>query len=193
MTAANEAVNGFVAVVAVEDPSQTHHWLWPEGYELLFGVPATLLVFGLLYWKAWPVIKQGMAARTQRVQDELDEATKARGDAEAEAARIREALGDIETERSRILADADVQAEATLVDGRQRLDAETAEMESKAASDLEAAASRSGDELRSEIVRLSSAVIDRVVVESVDDTAHQDLIEAYISKVGAGAGVRNDV
>lgn len=193
MTAANEAMNGFVAVVAVEDPSQTHHWLWPEGYELLFGVPATLLVFGLLYWKAWPVIKQGMAARTQRVQDELDEATKARGDAEAEAARIREALGDIETERSRILADADVQAEATLVDGRQRLDAETAEMESKAASDLEAAASRSGDELRSEIVRLSSAVIDRVVVESVDDTAHQDLIEAYISKVGAGAGVRNDV
>jgi len=193
MTAANEAMNGFVAVVAVEDPSQTHHWLWPEGYELLFGVPATLLVFGLLYWKAWPVIKQGMAARTQRVQDELDEATKARGDAEAEAARIREALGDIETERSRILADADVQAEATLVDGRQRLDAETAEMESKAASDLEAAASRSGDELRSEIVRLSSAVIDRVVVESVDGTAHQDLIEAYISKVGAGAGVRNDV
>jgi len=190
MTAANEATNG---LVAVEDPSQTHHWLWPEGYELLFGVPATLLVFGLLYWKAWPVITQGMAARTQRIQDELDEATKARGDAEAEAARIREALGDIETERSRILADADVQAEATLVDGRQRLDAETAEMESKAASDLEAAASRSGDELRSEIVRLSSAVIDRVVVESVDDTAHQELIEAYISKVGAGAGVRNDV
>lgn len=193
MTAANEAVNGFVAVVAAEDPSQTHHWLWPEGYELLFGVPATLLVFGLLYWKAWPVIKQGMAARTQRIQDELDEATKARSDAEAEAARIREALGDIETERSRILADADVQAEATLVDGRQRLDAETAEMESKAASDLEAAASRSGDELRSEIVRLSSAAIDRVVVGSVDDTAHQDLIEAYIAKVGAGAGVRNDV
>lgn len=193
MTAAHEAMSGFVAVVAVEDPSQTHHWLWPEGYELLFGVPATLLVFGLLYWKAWPVIKQGMAARTQRVQDELDEATKARGDAEAEAARIREALGDIETERSRILADADVQAEATLVDGRQRLDAETAEMESKAASDLEAAASRSGDELRSEIVRLSSAVIDRVVVESVDDTAHQDLIEAFISKVGAGEGRGTDV
>ncbi|MEJ7719673.1 MAG: hypothetical protein WKF58_04215, partial [Ilumatobacteraceae bacterium] len=75
----------------------------------------------------------------------------------------------------------------------QRLDAETAEMESKAASDLEAAASRSGDELRSEIVRLSSAVIDRVVVGSVDDTAHQELIEAYIARVGAGAGVRNDV
>lgn len=186
------AVTGLVAGLAAEDPSKTHHWLLPEGYELLFGVPASLLVFGLLYWKAWPVIKKGMAARTQRIQDELDAGTKARSDAEAEATRIREALGDIEAERTRILADADAQAEATLADGRRRLDAEAADLEAKAAADLQAAASRSGDELRSEIVQLSSAVIDRIVVESVDDSAHQELIEGYISRVGASAGVRND-
>ena len=43
-------------------------------------------------------------------------------DAEAEAAQIRQAIGDIDAERARLLAEADVQAEALLDDGRARLE-----------------------------------------------------------------------
>ena len=34
--------------ITEEDVTQTHHAILPEGYELLFGIPASLLVFGLV-------------------------------------------------------------------------------------------------------------------------------------------------
>ena len=103
--------------VAAEDVTQTHHAIWPEGYELLFGIPASLLVFGMLWKLAGPAIKKGMAARTAKIQGELDAGESARSNAEVEAAKIREAKGDIASERSRILAGADQQAEAILLVG----------------------------------------------------------------------------
>ena len=176
-------------IVGAEDPSQTHHWLWPEGYELLFGVPASLLIFALLWWKAGPLVKKGMKARTDRIQAEIDGANQAVAGADAEARQIRQALGDIGTERSRLLAEADAQAEALLTDGRARLDAEIADLHAKADADIAASAARGSDEMRYEIGRLAALTADRVVAETLDADAQQRLIEEYIQRVGSGARV----
>lgn len=173
------------------DVTQTPSSFLPEGYELLFGIPASLLVFGLLYKFAGPVIKKGMAARTAKIQAELDAGEAARASAEVESAKIREAKGDIESERRRILADATAQADAMLAEGRTRITAEIAETEAKAVADIASAQSRVGDELRAEIARLSSAAVDQVVTGSLDDATHQELIESFIQRVGAQkAGAR---
>ena len=173
--------------IAAEDPSQSHHWLWPEGYEILYGGLASLIVFALLYWKAWPLVKRGLANRTERVQKELDDASTARTENEAESARIRQALGDIDAERQRLFAEADTQAESVLTDGRARLEAEVADLEAKADADIASAGSRSSDELRAEIARLASSAADRVVERSLDGATQQALIEDYIARVGASA------
>jgi F0F1-type ATP synthase membrane subunit b/b' len=60
-----------------------------------------------------------------------------------------------------------------------------ADVEAKAMSDIANAAGRVGDELRAEISRLSSVAIERVVASTVNDGVRQDLIENFISKVGA--------
>jgi F0F1-type ATP synthase membrane subunit b/b' len=52
-------------------------------------------------------------------------------------------------------------------------------------SDIANAAGRVGDELRAEISRLSAVAIERVVANTVTDSVRQDLIEGFISKVGA--------
>ncbi len=80
------------------------------------------MIFGLLFWKAGPFAKKAWRRGPQRIQSELDAAAEAKASAEAEAARIRQATGDIEAERSRLLAEADTQAEALLAEGRARLD-----------------------------------------------------------------------
>ena len=146
-----------------EHIDQSHHWLWPEGYEIWFFLAAWILVFGLLFWKVGPFAKKAMAARTARVQDELDAAAEAKASAETDAARIRQARGDIAAERSRLLAEADAQAEALLAEGRARLDREIAELHAQADADTDAALGRVTDELRSDIVRLASAAADSVV------------------------------
>lgn len=173
------------ALVAAEDPTQTHHWLLPETAEIIYGGIASLLVFALLVKFAGPIIKKGMGARTERIQKDLDAAAAAKTAAESDAARIRTALGDINSERARILAEADQQAATLLSEGRARITAEVADLEAKAEADIAASAARSGDELRAEISRLSSVAAERAVVATLDDKAKQDLIENFISNVGA--------
>jgi F-type H+-transporting ATPase subunit b len=160
----------------------------PPLKELIPGSLASIIVFSLLYWKAGPIIKKSFRDRTAGVQKQLDDSTAAKAAAEAEAVRIREAKGDIEAERARLFAEADAQAEALLADGRARLAVEMAELEARAEADIGAAASRSTDELRAEIARHSGVAVDRIVRDTLDDAAQQDLIEGFIARVGASTG-----
>jgi F-type H+-transporting ATPase subunit b len=165
----------------------SHHWLFPETAEIIYGGLASIIVFALLYRYGKKPVVEGMQGRTARVQQELDDSAQAKADAEAEAARIRQALGDIQSERQRLLAEADAHAEALLADGRARLQAEVADLEAKADADIQASAGRTSDELRNEIARLASRAADRVVEDSLDASTQQRLIEDFIARVGASA------
>jgi len=157
----------------------------PPIKEIFIGGAATLIVFAAIWKFAGPAIAKGLRDRTARIQGDLDGAAEAQVDADRQAAEIRTALGDIDGERTRLFAEADTQAESILADGRVRLDHEIAELHTRADADIATASSRSGDELRSEIGRFSSASIERVVAETLDDAAQQELIESFIQRVGA--------
>lgn len=182
-------MNSLISVLVASEGEaltyQTHSWLLPETAEIIYGGLASVLVIGALIKFAGPMIKKSMAARTERIQTELDNSRGTMQTAEAEANRIRTALGDINGERSRLLAEADAQAAAVLADGRTRVAAEMADIEAKAMADIAAASGRVQDELRSEITRLSSIAIESVVTQSLDDKARQDLIEGFITNVGS--------
>ena len=165
----------------------THHPLLPETAEIIWGGLASLIIFVMLAKFAGPQIKKAMVARTERIQKELTAAADDRSSAATEAAGIRQAKGDIEGERARLLAQADEQAENVLTEGRARLEQELADLEARATTEIAAMGSRVGDELRAEIARLSSAAVDHVVTGSLNDATHQELIENFIARVGASA------
>ena len=157
----------------------------PPIKEIFIGGAASLIVFVAIWKFAGPSIAKAMRDRTARIQGELDGADEAKVSAETQAADIRTALGDIDGERQRLFSEADTQAEAILTDGRARLDQEIAELHQRAEADIVSAASRGGDELRSDIGRHTAASIDQVVIETLDDAGQQDLIEGFIQRVGA--------
>jgi F-type H+-transporting ATPase subunit b len=168
------------------DPARSVHWLWPEQAELIYGTISSLIIFALLWKFGGPAVKKAMSDRTERIQEELDASASAKTTAEAEAADIRTAAGDIDGERQRLFAEADVQAEALLVAGRANLEQEVIDLHAKAEADIASAGSRVNDELRAEISRLSSVATERLLAGGVIDAAtQQDLIEGFISKVGA--------
>lgn len=171
-------------LLASEDPSQTHHWLLPETAEIIYGGIAALIIFAALYKFALPAAKKGLAARTERIQKELDNAAGTRAAAEAEAANIRKAVGDISSERARLLAEADQQAAALLSEGRARIAAEVADLEAKADADIAASRSRSSDELRAQIAQIASVAAQNAVSATLSDGTKQELIEGFISSVG---------
>ena len=163
----------------------THHWLWPESAELIYGTIASLIIFYLLWRLAGPAAKKAFTDRTERIREEIDSAAQELEDANADAERIRTAKGDIDAERARLFGEADVEAEALLTDGRARLDNEVADLEARAAAEVEAGAGRATDELRAEIGRLAQVTTDGVVADSLDSATEQDLIEGFIARVGA--------
>ncbi len=168
------------------DPARSVSWLLPEAAELIYGTISSLLIFGLLWKFAGPAVKKAMSDRTERIQNELDTSASAKAEAETEAADIRKAAGDIDGERQRLFAEADAQAEALLVAGRANLEQEVLDLHAKADADIISAGSRVNDELRAEISRLSNVATERVLAGGVVDAAtQQDLIEGFISKVGA--------
>jgi F-type H+-transporting ATPase subunit b len=165
----------------------THSPLLPETAEIIWGGLASIIIFAMLAKFAGPAITKGLKARTAKIQKELDEAAAAKSSATTEAAGIRQALGDIGAERARLLADAEVQAAAVLEDGRTRVTQELADLEARSVAEIAAAQNRTGDELRAEIARLSTAAVDHVVTGSLDEATHQELIESFIARVGAAS------
>jgi len=191
VTAALVQIGHFVAagdeVVVDSEGIVTHHSILPKTAEIIYGGLASVIIFGLIIKFAGPAMKKGLADRTSKIQKELDSAAEDKAAATSEAASIRQAKGDINAERARLLADADAQAEAMVADFHTRLDVEVEELRARAAADIDTARTRGSDELRAEITRLSSAAADRAVAESIDDATQQDLIESFIAKVGASA------
>ena len=170
------------------DDARSIHWLWPAQAELIYGSIASILIFAAIFKFAGPAIKKAMAERTQAIQDNLDAAEQAQAEATGEASDIRQAAGDIDAERQRLFADADAQAEAVLTEGRARLDQEVAELEARADSDIAAASGRVSDELRGEITKLANAATEQLLAGgAVDSATQQELIESFISRVGASS------
>jgi F-type H+-transporting ATPase subunit b len=180
-------MSAVTAVVAAADPSQSIHPIFAETKEIIWGGVAFLIIAVLLVKLAGPPIKKALAARTARIQAELDAAQAARTTAEGEAQQIRTALGDIQAERARLLAEADTEAAALLTEGRARLEQDVADLLAKARVDLQTASGRVSEELQSDIARASADAIERAVTESLDYNTHRRLIDEFIAKVGASS------
>lgn len=180
------------AILAAEgepiDDARSVSWLLPEQAELIYGSLASIIIFGALMYFAGPPIKRAMAARTERIENELQESADAKSEADREAERIRQAAGNIDDERQRLFADADIQAKAVLSDGRDRLEQEIADLHARSDSEIEAAGGRVNDELRGEITRLANQATERVLADgAIDDATQQELIESFIARVGASS------
>lgn len=171
------------------DPAKSLSPYWAAEAELIWGTLASVIILGALFKFAGPMVKKAMAARTAAVAQELDGSAAAKTAAFAEASDIRQAAGDIEAERQRLIAEADAQAEALLSEGRARLEVEVAELNVRADADIVSAAGRVSDEMRGEIARLANAATERTLAAGViDDATQQQLIETFIQNVGQTVG-----
>jgi F-type H+-transporting ATPase subunit b len=161
-------------------------WL-PATDEIVWGGLAFLIIAYMLWKFALPAIKKMMNDRTERIQREIDRAESARRDAEAGAARIQSGLTNIDAETARLVADAADAAVVMEQEGRVRIDNEVAEHLAAAETDLEQARRSAGADMQHQVARLALEATDLIIERELTAQAQQDLIESFISKVGATA------
>ena len=176
-----------IALLAAEEGEHASngYWLPHDINEVIWGSIAFFIVVGVLWWKAGPAIKKAMTDRTARIGGELSAAQTERAEAEAERDRIKAALADSDSEAARIVEEARQTADrlSTELDAKAQVDAAT--MRERAAADLESTRRQAVADLTSEVSRLALGAAEQVVNNNLDDAAQQQLIEQYISQVGA--------
>ncbi len=174
-------------ILAAEEHHENGAILPGDMNEVYWGSAAFFVLMALLAWKALPAAKNGLAARTERIRVELEEAEAARTAAAAELAGIRSQLSDADTERQRILAEAKSGATALEAELIARAETEVAAMRERAVADIEAAKSQALADVSATVSKLTVGAAEAVVRRSLDAGTQSELIDRYIEQVGAPA------
>lgn len=159
--------------------------VFPEMNELIWVTLAFLLLLAVGIKVAYPAITAAMAARSDKIREDLEAAERTRLDAERAAADYRASLGDAESESARIMDEARAAAEAYRASQKTAADAEAAEIRAKANTDADSIKSQALSDLRADVVQLAVGAAEQVVQRNLDAAAQAELIENYINQVGS--------
>src|SRR5918997_5994527 len=163
----------------------------PEQNEIIWGGLAFLIILAALWKFGLPAVTKAMDARTERIRSSLDEAEKAKTDAEALRADYQRQVNEARTEAARIVEEARQQADAVRRDLTSRAEAEAQDLRRRNAEQLEAERARVLGELRGQVAVLAVDAAERVVRANLDTEANRRLVEEYISNLsstGNGGG-----
>jgi F-type H+-transporting ATPase subunit b len=169
----------------VDDCQEAPSPILPATDELVWGSISFVVLFLLMRKFAYPAIKQGMSARTERIRGDLDAADSAKAEAVAVLDRYKADLADAKSEAGRIIEEARQAADALKRDQEARLQTELAEMRTRAAADIESAKVQAIADLKGEVAQLAVGAASVVVHKNLDQATQMQLIEDYINQVSS--------
>src|SRR5262245_31692716 len=168
----------------LDDCNKAKSLVTPATPEIIWGGLAFLIVLAVLMKFAFPALKKGLKQREETIREELEGASRAREEAETEAATYRAQIGDARSEANTILEDARADAERIRREMLERAEAEAADVRQRAQDDIRLAQERAVSDLRSQVTDLSIDLAEKVVEHSLDRPTQVALIDRYIDSVG---------
>ena len=171
----------------IDDCQAAPNQLLPEKNEIIFGGAAFLIVFIFLWKFGMPAIKAGMAARADKIKEDLDTAEAQRTEASEILTQYQAQLADARTESARIIEEARQAADEVRAGLQAKAEADINELKTKATADIEAAKLQAVADLRGEVTALAIGAAEQVVGRNLDAETNAALVEAYINQVGANS------
>jgi F-type H+-transporting ATPase subunit b len=157
--------------------------LYPHLNELIVGAVA----FGVLFFfvSKWVLPRLGkiLEERRQKIQGNLEEAERAKRDADQLLAEYRQKLHDAGTEAGKIIEEARKTAEQMRKDLIAKAEDESRQIVGKAQEEIRAERDRAVQSLRRELAEASVDLAGRVVGETLDKERHVRLVEQFIDEV----------
>ncbi len=169
------------SVIGAEGPNGLQ--LASDINEVIWGSIAFFVLIGLIAWKAGPAIKGMISGRTERIESELAAARAERAEAEEALNASTADLPDVSAEEGRIVAEANDTAQRLRVDLKAKAESDAAALRTRGAADVETMKRQAMADIQEEVARVARDATEVVVTESLDASAHADLIDSYITQV----------
>jgi F-type H+-transporting ATPase subunit b len=156
----------------------------------------TIVIFAILSWVltkfAFPHILGYAAAREKRIQDALDDAKRQREETQAMLEQQRAQLANAKVEAQALIAEGRAAADKVRTELMERARGEGDALIERAKQEIVREREQAIDSLRREAVELAIAAASKLVSQRLDSAADRALVTDFLSGVGAngaaGAG-----
>lgn len=155
--------------------------LLPPTNELIAGIIAFSIVFFFIWKWAVPAINRGLEQRQTAIAGQIQDAEKAKAEAESLLADYRAQLADSKAEGNRIIEEARGTADQMKADIVAKAEDEADQIRSKAREEAAAEKGRALADARSQVGDISVDLAGKIVGESLDAEAHRALIDRYLA------------
>jgi F-type H+-transporting ATPase subunit b len=167
----------------IDDCQKAPSPILPATNEIIWGTISFVVLFLALWKFAWPGLKSGLSARTERIRADLDAAESAKGEADQILSDYKAQLADARNESARIIEEARQAADTLRRDQEQRLQTELAQLRERAAADIESAKRQAIADLKDDVAQLAIGAAEVIVSNSLDRDTQVRLVESYIEQV----------
>lgn len=162
--------------------------LYPQAGELIVG----LIAFAVLFFFTWkwvlPRFKQVLEERRAQIQGQMEQAEVTRREAAEIQEEYRRQLAGAREEGNRVIEEARATAEQLRRDLQARAEEESQATVARAQEEIRAERDRVFQELRAQVGSIAVEIAERVVGQSLDESAHRRLIDEFIDEVASSAG-----
>ena len=153
----------------------------PETSELIAGIIAFAIVFFFVWRWAMPTITETLERRRQAITGQMDEAEKAKREAESLLSDYRAQLAEAKTEGSRLIEEARQSADQMKADIVAKAEQDAEGIRAKAREEAAGEMSRALSDAKSQVGDISVELAGKIVGESLDANAHKALIDRYLA------------
>lgn len=158
--------------------------LVPNPTELILGIVAFFLIFGVLWKILMPRIQKTLEQRTDAIEGGLQRAEEAQAEAQQVLEQYRARLAEARQEAARLREQAREEGAQIIAEMREQASAEARRLVQAAHSQIEADRAQALQSLKAEVGSLAVDLAGRVVGESLTDEARQRrTVERFLAEL----------
>jgi F-type H+-transporting ATPase subunit b len=168
---------------SIDDCQKAPSLILPATNEVIWGGLAFIIVFAALAQFGFPAVKKAMQARTDRIRQSIDDADRAKNDAQGILDEYQRQLADARNEANRIIEEARQTADQLRRDLVARAEQEAQDLRQRTSDDITAAQQRALADLQTQIRDLTIDLAEKVVERSLDRESNRALVDNFISQL----------
>lgn len=172
-----------------------HSLILPATADLVWGTVSFVIVALAIFKFAWPTFMRLLDERTQKIDEGLNQAERAREEAARERAALADEVDEARREAARIRETAQSNAATIVEDAKKNASVEAKRVADAAQRQIEADAKLARTQLRRDVGSLAAELAGRIVGEqALDPKVSSAVVDSFLDEleadVSASAGQR---